>query len=1739
MATKEKKTELIKQRRCRKGAMTRLLNTLKTVIEGEDPNSDTVEELLSKSQEGFTAIEAIHEELMNTAEDEEVESLEAWMEECHTSFWKVRSSANKYLASKSEGNHNSNNDVTAEISSPRSTADSSSLKNFNEIKLALELPKAEFTEFDGNPVDFYAFLSKFETNVESKLSNNATRLQYLLQMCKGKARCSIECCALLGDDGYVQAKSILSRQFGQPHMILNALMNELLNKKPLKPNDAGSLWDLIASMKKCHVTLTQIGYTSDLNSTTSLLKIQSLLPTYLQTAWAKKAHEILYDDRKAREPEFVDMLKFLEWHAEISCTMFGRSVSKPQVSNDRFKNKASVKSNNVSSIPFKCYLCEGNHSIYTCSKLIEAAYEEKLKMVKAAKLCFRCLRPGHGALKCRKNWTCRSCGSSRHHNKLHPPPKEESKSPAEQQVMSNAASNGNRVYLRILPVVVTTHNGYQVSTLALLDHGSDTSLCSESFRKKLKVRGKRVKYTSSTINGDEEREGFKFDVSVKGKHEKQGMTIDFLSVPKIPAAAESVPRAEDLSKWRHLESLPWENQQSDEVGLLIGTDAPEAFWVLEERKGKPKEPYAMRTMLGWSIMGPGGSGNNRVTSHRIEVSNEQLFQEVEKSWAVENTGLSEEKDSIQDIRAREIMKSTIKLTKDGHYEMGLLWKHDNHDLPHSRSMAESRLASLKRRLESNKEMHGKYTEVVEGYIAKGFAEPVNTRESKPDKIWYLPHHPVVHPHKKKVRVVYDCAAKSQGTSLNDKLLKGPDLMNNLLGVLLRFRQEKIAIVSDIEAMFHQVQMIEQDRDALRFLWWEGGDMSKSPKEYRMCVHLFGATSSPCCAGKALKQTAEDNEIDNQDEVGQRAIDIIRNGFYVDDCLGSVSNQEFAIQVVKRLVNILSKGGFRLTKWLSNDRQVLQSIEASERAPSVSVSLDNLPTERTLGVSWDAENDLFAFQVLLKEKPLTRRGLLSITSSFYDPLGFAAPFILVAKSLLQEVCKRGADWDEPLTDREHEVWQRWLNNTSNLSKVTIPRWLKLDVAVDVQLHIFCDASEKGYAAVAYLRTQSAEDVSCRFVVGKARVSPLKSVSIPRLELMSAVLAATLDGAIRREMRYEFGETIFWSDSMIVLNYLRNESTRFKTFVANRVAKIRSVSKPHQWRHVGTKDNPADEGSRGTFHIRKWLTGPDFLTKDKVCWPESKFEDVDLTEDPEVKRSNTVQRAKVLQTNVTEDDNSLLTILVGKYSSWTRLVRVLSWIRRFIRSARNKAKNEPIVTGNLIVSEIKESEKTILLWEQKRSFPNLQRDPQLKGLNPMLENQLLRVGGRLNNAQIDYEAMHQVILPSKGDVVRLLVEHYHTVVGHSGWAATINALREKFWIIKGKCTIKRILRSCVICKKCNARPVQQIMAPLPSERVTGNRPPFTFTGVDYFGPIDVKQGRSTVKRYGCIFTCLATRAVHLEVADCLDSDSFINAYRRFVARRGQVEKMFSDNGTNFVAGERELREALRKMNQDKVEEFMHTRQCEWHFNPPSASHFGGVWERLIRSVRRILHGILREQTVNSEVLHTVLVEAESILNSRPLTDISPNSDDEEPLTPNHLLLLRKGPEAPIGSVEPYSKKRWLQAQYLASLFWTRWRREYLPLLQKRHKWTIPKQNVKVNDVVLLVDASIPRSPDIRIRYTNQIYESDIRIQIYEYRCTNNQIYEYSDTNIQMYRYTDIQIYRFADSDSDLQMIVQITD
>ena len=255
-----------------------------------------------------------------------------------------------------------------------------------------------------------------------------------------------------------------------------------------------------------------------------------------------------------------------------------------------------------------------------------------------------------------------------------------------------------------------------------------------------------------------------------------------------------------------------------------------------------------------------------------------------------------------------------------------------------------------------------------------------------------------------------------------------------------------------------------------------------------------------------------------------------------------------------------------------------------------------------------------------------------------------------------------------------------------------------------------------------------------------------------------------------------------------------------------------------------------------------------------------------------------------------------------------------------------------------------------------------------------------------------------------------------------------------------------------------------------KFTPDNPPFTNTGIDYFGPIYVKQGRSQVKRYGCLFTCLAIRAVHVEVAHSLDTDSFINALRRFISRRGHPKTIYSDNGSNFVGGERELREGVRQLNQDKIHHFLLHKEIEWYFNPPLASHMGGVWERMVRSIKKVLQVLLKQQIVTDEVLLTLMAEVEMILNSRPLTQICQDAQEPEPLTPNHLLLLRPVGSLPLGIFEKsdvYGVRRWRQVQYLANLFWKRWLRQYLPLLQIRQKWCVPERNLKVGDLVLVAD------------------------------------------------------------------------
>ena len=361
-------------------------------------------------------------------------------------------------------------------------------------------------------------------------------------------------------------------------------------------------------------------------------------------------------------------------------------------------------------------------------------------------------------------------------------------------------------------------------------------------------------------------------------------------------------------------------------------------------------------------------------------------------------GLSMSRD---DLKFMNIVEDSVMQCEDGHYQVSLPLRDLNLQMPANRSQAERRALYLKRKFSKDVKFREDYVACLEKVIGDGFTEkvPLDVLERSDGKVWFIPHHGVYH-HKKpdKIRVVFDCSAHSQGTSLNDELFQGPDLTNNLVGVLIRFRQEPVAVMSDVQSMFHQVRVLEVDRDLLRFLWWPRGDFSKKLEEYRMTVHLFGAVSSPSCANFAMRRNAEDH----RHEFSPDVVSTVLKNFYVDDCLKSLPSAAVAIKHVEELRRLMLRGGFNLTKWISNDREVLESIPVEARAKGVKdLDLDNdvLPAEKALGVSWFVETDTFGFKVNIKEKPCTRRGILSVVSSVYDPLGMAAPFILPAKLLL--------------------------------------------------------------------------------------------------------------------------------------------------------------------------------------------------------------------------------------------------------------------------------------------------------------------------------------------------------------------------------------------------------------------------------------------------------------------------------------------------------------------------------------------------------------------------------------------------------------------------------------------------------------------------------------------------------------------------------------------------------------------
>ncbi|XP_076879123.1 uncharacterized protein LOC143527737 [Brachyhypopomus gauderio] len=1378
-----------------------------------------------------------------------------------------------------------------------------------------------------------------------------------------------------------------------------------------------------------------------------------------------------------------------------------------------------------------------------------------------------CSSTSHFAKDCQVDIQCKECKSTHHISALHPsqapsrsrsdlPASEnggESDEPSADEVSPNCTEVcGDGVSRRacskicLVKVFPEGRSEQWKPMYAILDDQSNRSLARTEFFKLFDIVGDAQPYTLKTCAGLKQTAGRRargFIVeSVDSAIRLPLPTL--LECNQVPNNRSEIPTSNAALHHRHLKRIAGEipplNPQA-KILLLLGRDILRVHKVREQINGPDDAPFAQRLDLGWVIVGDvclrGAHRPSQVNAFNTSIlengrptyltpctSKVQVKENINHlphsanlttrcslMGTREGIGQSVFQRSASDHQLAPSMEdlSFLQLMDDECYQDSsnswvapLPFRSPRQRLPNNRDYAYQRLSSLLRTLEKRPKMKSQYLEFMDKLFANQHAE-VAPPLSEGQECWFLPSFGVYHPRKpEQIRVVFDSSAPFEGVSLNDVLLTGPDLNNSLLGVLLRFRKEPVAVTADIQHMFHCFVVREDHRDYLRFLWYRNNDPRNDIIEYRMRVHVFGNSPSPAVAIYGLRRAAKQGEA----EFGSDTRQYVERHFYVDDGLKSFSTEAEAICVIKRAQKMLAASNLRLHKITSNRPAVLEAFPPEDRAKEIKdldPLIDDLPLQRSLGVSWNIAKDTFTFQTSNDEKPYTRRGVLSVVNSLYDPLGFLAPVTIRGRLLLRELSGQARDWDLPLPDDIEGKWTMWKTSLLDLQELQIPRpysSFPLSEARNKELFIFSDASFQAISAVAYLRLTAEDGKSeVSFVFGKARLAPRPEITIPRLELCGAVLAVEIAELLVEEMDLMFDHITYYTDSKVVLGYIHNQTRRFHVYVNNRVQRIRQSSSPDQWRYVPTEHNPADHGSRSvaatSLSTTTWLSGPAFLQNTSLYPSEQQeaFDLVDPLSDSDIRPLITASGADIAK-------NLISTKRFERFSAWgtliTSVARLIHIARSFVQHLPDDAcrgwhfchtgpTEEELEKAKILVIKNVQHEcfsKELNCIAKGQSLPS---QSSLRKLCPVVDHSgLLRVGGRIMQSKLGIEETNPIIIPGRHHLSTLLVRRYHESVKHQGRHFTEGAIRAGgFWITGAKRCIARFLFSCVTCRKLRGKTEHQQMADLPAERLQA-APPFTYVGVDIFGPWEAvsrrtRGGHACSRRWAALFCCMCTRAVHIEIIESMSASSFINALRRFFAIRGPAKQIHSDRGTNFVGACHELSMDVSNSSSASVDRYLQEQQCKWVFNPPHSSHMGGTWERMVGVARRILDCMLlqnRSSHLTHEVLTTFMAEVTAVINSRPLIPVS--SDPEAPviLSPAVLLTQKTGtpppPPGEFGRVE-LLKEEWKRVQSLAETFWSRWRREYLNTLQCRRKWQDNRPNLKEGDIVLMKDNQAKRN------------------------------------------------------------------
>jgi len=1696
--------------------------------------------------------------------------------------------------SSSADQQSSSSDQQSSSSGNQHMSSSSTLPTSNPIMTKgpqVKLPKLDLKKFSGDLSKWQSFWDTYEASIHNNQHlASIDKFNYLISLLQGVASDAIAGLSITNAN-YMEAITILQRRFGNKQQIINRHMEIILNVNPVRSGyqvkELRQLYDTIES----HVrSLKSLGVPSSSYGTLLSSIVMNKLPQELKLLINREVKgEEMELERLLKV--FEAELEARERAGANTSNTSNTSTSKPSTTNraTRLPTAATLVSGATSN-SITCSYCKQAHTSNSCNVVTDVAARKKVLMRTGR--CFICLRRGHISKECRSKGKCIKCNGL-HHISICNQGKDTEQSQGQHKPTANNTqfnsspstsmyvSAGTPILLQTAQAQASGENStVNMKVRIILDGGSQRSYIVDKVRAALNLPTEHtepmlIQAFGSTSEKPIDCHAVKLDLKTQ---DGGSINISAYSVPFIctPVIKQTVLEAQE--KYNHLANLkladPILGNNDAQIDLLIGSDQ---YWKLVTGcviKGE-SGPTAIHTKLGWVLSGPmeDDMPNDRATTnlvtqtHTLQVTSsnvapahlptDDVNYDLKAFWDLESLGIIKPEKTVYS----EFI-DTISF-HDGRYEVHLPWKDPRPVLPDNYETSLKRLNGLLKRLRQEPDILLEYDAVIKDQIKRGIVEVVDTPEpGEEGKVHYLPHHAVIRKDKSttKLRVVYDASCKSTGPSLNDCLYTGPTMSQKIMEIILRFRSHKLALAGDIEKAFLNISVVKEDRDVLRFLWID--DVSKDTPNIvvlRFTRVTFGVTSSPFLLNATLNF-----HIERYRQQDSEFVETMTRATYVDDVSTGAETVDKAYELYLKSKVRLAEGGFNLRKFVTNSAELRQQIEDNEAniekcmnstSESHNLSVDTHTDEthlnqvqssecttehKILGVQWNFNEDNFIYDLnslgmYASNLEPTKRNVAAVAAKFYDPIGFLSPVTLQIKLLLQEICITKVGWDEELNDELKQRWKRIVESLLNSETILLDRCYFSEVkeqVVSCNYHGFCDASNQAYAAVVYLQVRTTTSTYVKFVGSKTRVAPLDKQTIPRLELVSALILARLIVTITEALEKEVPADSIncWTDSTVALYWIIQVEKEWKQFVQNRVREIRTLVPAHAWKHCPGIENPADIPSRGMSApelscCSTWRTGPAWLSESNLepTLDENSSMDppAECLDEMTLKKRN--QQVSLL---VTEESIHISELIkCDRFSSLQRLLRVTALVIKFVRILRSRVKNRETMNKSTRAlrsrtrefskeEEIKTITETDIteaeLYWIKEVQDVMTRNHRYKYWNQEFgaftdEQGVIRCGGRISNAQIPYGTKHPILLDGNHQYSILLIKDCHLKVMHNGVKETLTELRTRFWLVKGRHTVRKIIHNCVICRKFEGRPYNAPMSPpLPESRIK-ECPPFTFTGIDFAGPLYVSEGKKkpSYKVWICLYTCCVTRAVHLDIVPNMTPEAFIRSLRRFAARRGLPSKIISDNGTTFQAASKML---ISLMNDPSVRRHLAEERIEWSFNLPRAPWWGGVFERLIKSTKRCLKKTMGRASLTYEELLTTVIEVEAILNSRPLSYVTVD-DIDEPLTPSHLLHGRRLLNLPDANMKANLNfdtdvstsdlsKRMKHLSCLMNHFWLRWRNEYLLELRESHRHSAKKRGkadtVKIGDVVIVHDDDKPRRLWRLGRVVKLIAGSDNRVR-----------------------------------------------